>query len=177
MKLLPVDLACLEEIAHLLTGVVKPRLEAVQRRRYSEIEQDGRVPVLAGRSLQGRYLLQVPLGHDPGQELIGLADPGLPRLDAGFGAIGLGADGGDTGMLAQLGRPDAFEAKQVEPDIRPSEFPVERLDNLQDTLWYADAAGSWIRPPRSGIQRGLACDPGSGHSPREPSPAGQASSG
>ena len=75
MKLLPVDLSCLEEVTHLLTGMMQPRLEGAQGRRQSQIEQCGRVPVLAGRSLQGLHLLQVPFGPNPGQEWLVLLIP------------------------------------------------------------------------------------------------------
>jgi hypothetical protein len=92
------------------------------------------MPVLAGRSLEGLNLLQVPVGHDLGQEPVGLADPCLSGLYPGFGAMGLGVDRRNAGMLAELGRLDPFEAEEVEPDTGPAQFAIEGLDRLQDAL-------------------------------------------
>ena len=77
--------------------------------------------VLAGRSLKGLYLLQVPFGHDLGEELVGLAHPGFP----GLCPVGLRVHGCHAGMLAELGRSDPFEPKQVKPDIGPTQPGVK----------------------------------------------------
>ena len=119
MKLLPIDLSGLKEFAHLLTGPMEPRLEGAQQRRHPQIEEGRRMAILAGRSLEGFELLQVPLSHDLGEEVVGLADPGLQRLDPGFGAVCLGVDRCHTRMLAELGGPDPFEAEQVELEGPP----------------------------------------------------------
>ena len=121
--------------------------------------------ILAGRSLEGFELLQVPLSHDLGEEAVGLADPGLQRLDPGFGAVCLGVDRCHTRMLAELGGPDPFEAEQVELEGGPAQLPVERLDGLQDALWAMEV------PSTHGAGEPGAL--GSGHNP----PAIQASSG
>lgn len=90
--------------------------------------------VFAGRSLKGFDLLQVPFGHDLGEEAVGFADPGFPRLDPGLRAVGLRVDGRHAGMLAEFGRPYTFETEQVKLDAGPAEFPVEGFDDLQNAL-------------------------------------------
>jgi hypothetical protein len=125
MELLPVDLSGLEEFSHLFTGAMKPRLKRAQWRRHPQIEEGWWMAVLAGRSLKGLYLLQVPFGDDLDEELVGLAHPGFPRLNPGLCPVGLGVHGCHAGMLAELGRSDPFEPKQVKPDIGPTQPGVK----------------------------------------------------
>jgi hypothetical protein len=134
MKLLPIDLACLEELAHLFTGPMKPCLKGAQWRRYSQVEECRRMAVLAGRSLKGLYLLQVPFGHDLGEEPVGLAHPCL----SGLCPVGLGVHGCHARMLAQFGRPYPFEAEQVKPDGCSAQFAVQGLNDLQNALWAVE---------------------------------------
>jgi hypothetical protein len=94
--------------------------------------------VLAGRSLKGLYLLQVPFGHDLGEELVGLANPGFPRLNPGLCPVGLGVHGCHAGMLAELGSPYPFEAEEVKPDGCSAQFAVQGLNDLQNALWAVE---------------------------------------
>lgn len=73
MKLLPINLSCLEEPAHLFSGLMKPRLTGAQRSRHPQVKGCRRMAGLAGRSLERIDLLQLPFGHHLGEKAVGLA--------------------------------------------------------------------------------------------------------